>query len=47
MLTGEDKEWGYIAEVDLEFPEDLHDYFKDNPPAPSKVLFELVDMSTV
>ena len=31
--------------VDLELTEDLHDYFKDYQPAPSKEVVELADTS--
>ena len=34
MLREKDSEWGYIAEMDLEFLEEVHDYFNDYPPAP-------------
>ena len=44
-LTEEDIDWGYIAEVDLEFPEEVHDYLKDYPRAPSKEVVELSDFS--
>ena len=31
--TLDDDETGYILEVDINFPEDLHDKFKEFPPA--------------
>ena len=46
LLTEEDSEWGYLAEVDIEFPDELHDYFKDYPPAPSKESVQITDLST-
>ena len=33
----EDSEKGFIAEVDLEYPEELHDLHNDYPLAPEKV----------
>ena len=46
LLTEEDSEWGYLAEVDIEFPDELHDYFKDYPPAPSEEIVQITDLST-
>ena len=46
MLAEKDSEWGYIAEVDLEFPEKVQGYFKNYPPAPSKEVVEMSDLST-
>ena len=46
LLTEEDSEWGYLEEVDIEFPDKLHDYFKDYPPAPSKEIVQITDLST-
>ena len=46
LLTEEDSEWGYLAEVDIEFPDELHDYFKDYPPVPSKESVQITDLST-
>ena len=46
LLTEEYSEWGYLAEVDIEFPDELHDYFKDYPPAPSKEIVQIIDLST-
>ena len=46
LLTEEDSEWGYLAEVDIEFPDELHDYFKDYPPVPSKESVQITDFST-
>ena len=45
LLTEEDSEWGYLAEVDIEFPDELTDYFKDYPPAPSKEIVQITDLS--
>ena len=33
----EDSPEGYILEVDLEYPSELHDYFDDFPPVPEKL----------
>ena len=46
LLTEEDSEWGYLAEVDIEFPVELHDYFIDYPPTPSKEIVQITDLST-
>ena len=46
LLTEEDSEWGYLAEVDIEFPDERHDYFKDYPTAPSKEIVQITDLST-
>ena len=29
---------GFVLEVDLEFPEEIHDYFSDIPPCPEKII---------
>ena len=46
MPTEEDSEWGYIDEIDLEFPDEVHDYFKGYPLAPSKEIDEMSHLST-
>ena len=46
LLTEEDSEWSYLVEVDIAFPDELHDYFKDYPPAPSKEIVQITDLST-
>ena len=46
LLTEEDSEWAYQAEVDIEFPIELHDYFKEHPPAPSKEIVQITELST-
>ena len=38
LKTGEDSEHGYILEVDLEYPEDLHDLHNDYPLAPESLV---------
>ena len=45
LLTEEESEWGYLAEVDIEFPDELHDYFKDYPPAPSNEIVQITELS--
>ena len=34
----DDQEWGYILEVDIEYPEELHDYHNDFPLASEKLV---------
>ena len=34
LETPDDSETGYFVEADLEFPQELHDKFKQFPPAP-------------
>ena len=34
LLTSETSEWGYIVEVNLTIPEELHDFFADYPLPP-------------
>ena len=34
----DDQEWGYILEVDIEYPEHLHDYHNDYPLASEKLI---------
>ena len=46
LLTEEDSEWDYLADVEIEFPDELHDYFKDYPPAPSNEIVQKTDLST-
>ncbi len=41
LLTDDDDEYGFIVEVDLEIPEELHEYLSDFPPAPTK---EVIDV---
>ena len=41
LLTTETSKWGYIVEVSLTQPKELHDYFADYPLAPSR---EVVDI---
>ena len=36
--TDFDADTEYLYEVDLEYPEDLHDYFSDYPPAPENIM---------
>ena len=40
LLTSETSEWGYIVEVNLTIPEELHDFLTDYPLASSR---EVVD----
>jgi hypothetical protein len=37
LNTGDDNEIGYILEVDLEYPSDLQDLFKQYPPCPENI----------
>ncbi|MFM7981022.1 MAG: hypothetical protein ACKPKO_17065, partial [Candidatus Fonsibacter sp.] len=37
LKTPDDSHKGYIVEVDLEFPQRLHDKFKEFPPAPKSL----------
>ena len=37
LETSDDNETGYILEVDLEYPENLHDLFKEYPPCPENI----------
>ena len=37
LATPDDATTGYILEVDLSFPEELHDKFKEFPPCPENV----------
>ena len=34
LLTSKSSEWGYIVEVSLTIPEELHDFFADYPLPP-------------
>ena len=41
--TPDDNDKGYILEVDLHIPEDLHDKFKEFPPCP-EIMAPSVDL---
>ena len=45
LLTSETSEWGYILEVNLTIPEELHDFFADYPLAPSREAVDIGAMS--
>ena len=45
LLTSETSEWGYIVEVDLTIPEELHDFFADHPIASSREVVDIGAMS--
>ena len=45
LLTSEISEWGYIVEVNLTIPEELHDFFADYPLAPSHEVVDICAMS--
>ena len=45
LLTSEISEWGYIVEVNLTIPEELHDFFADYPLAPSREVMDIGAMS--
>ena len=45
LLTSETSEWGYIVEVDLTKPEDLHNFFADYPVVPSREVVDIGEMS--
>ena len=45
LLTSETSEWGYIVEVNLTIPEELHDFFADYPLAPSREVVDIGAMS--
>ena len=40
LNKSDDSSHGYFLEVDLEVPEELHDYHKDYPMAPEKIKIE-------
>ena len=40
LNTSDNSLYGYFLEVDLEVPEELHDYHKDYPMAPEKIKIE-------
>ena len=39
-LSEEDGPVGFLLDVDLQFPRELHDYFNDFPPAPESIMVE-------
>ena len=41
LLTSETSEWGYIVEVNLTIPEELHDFFAGYPLAPSQEVLDI------
>ena len=41
LLTSETSEWGYIVEVNLTIPEELHDFFADYPLTPSLEVLDI------
>lgn len=45
LSSPKDSAKGYILEVDMEFPEDLHDFFSDYPLAPHKKFISFNEMS--
>ena len=45
LLTSETSEWGYIVEVNLTIPEELHDFYADYPVAPSREVVDIGAMS--
>ena len=45
LLTSETSEWGYIVEVNLTIPKELHDFFADYPLAPSREVADIGAMS--
>ena len=45
MNVSEDAETGYILEVDLEYPAEIHDQHNDYPMAPEKRTVQFNDLS--